>query len=1104
MIKSFVVRRRVLHFSTLKIGKICTLVAFGMVACVSVAGLRVEEKGGTFAIRRDDVVLVSSLEVDNGSRTNNLRQSFSVLERHGRVWNVWCEGKDGRCRLEVAERPDGAVEITMAGQVGPYDRSRARKLNLFIPVQSLDGRSWQAYVGDGRRVKTAQGEWTAGFDEQKMRFLATDGLVFDFNPLGAGDWASMYTAGAVKGIWQVERVGDRYYRFSGGSYLGRAAGGFTGAKIVIRPGSFEDYAEHHLVRQYNYPMHLKSSHLLAFGANRRGACFAEGNVPFVASDGLGWLSADDRQTIIGAEEGVLYSCVRGRDGRYRISGLPDGHYVFTLEAGNFTGAENRFSVSVNGETIATDVSVSRGTARQLSRAVHVTGGAAEIVLKGDYLVSAIGLQPVLGDREDYSISRGFWCAEGFEPGAIYRNSEAATPPVFRLADETYELPVPGTEADEPWREPPAPVELPDPEQPSLAWLQKATTVKTLFNSATMAELDDPDDRGRFIDELTKGRDYAAVMTSGMHSRHTYEAHLARGVAALGRIADDVHRRGMKLMDHHDATLLWNIDAGFRVLLERVQELQRSRLDGMPSFQLCPNNPAFKETYFRYLRSLIEAGVDGLQLDEVCFFADRCVCAACRNRFYRETGWKVPANELDARFNDPNSLLRKRWHLWRVRTIANWFVELRRSLKDIRPDLVLNMYTTHWGFTCSVPGQGSSSDLLELARTVNFFGTEVMPRNPMLSGRAILAHRRTKHLLNKDYGTPVWAWFYGSGHAQAYFSWALATMCGQIPLLPELPPDATAVDFRSFAALPAAFDRSGAEPIARVALYFSAHSRDWGPHWHSAAEHLGTAQGLDAMHVPYEVLGERSLNESVLSKYRVLFVGAAECLSDAEIETILVFARRGGKVRLGARAGTRNEIGEERSVWPFSAALGCAPTADEGGAVVDRSCGAGVLSYDPTERGRRFEFKELGPRDVNRYDPDRSGEAAFWRDLADFTKESAVWQTDAPNRVYTSLWRERNGDVVIHFLNAAGGEPPVGVEAPPATPDPPFPPLGRDISFTVRAGQDVVVTAVSPDFAGVRTLDSVRHGDGRITVVLPKSLIKAYTLVRLSRPKEMVK
>ena len=1060
--------------------------------------MQVDEKDGAFSIWQDERLIVSSLSVDNGSKTNELNRSFSVSARHGRVWNVWCEEKDGRYRLEVAERPDGAVEITMSGQVGPFDRFRARKLNLFIPAQLLDGRGWQAFVGDGRRVQTAKGEWALDFSEQKMRFLATDGLVFDFNPLGAGDWASMYTAGAVKGIWQVERAGDRHYRFSGGSYLGRAAGGFTGAKIVIRPGSFEDYAEHHLVRQYNYPMHLKSSHLLAFGANRRGACFAEGDVPFVASNGLGWLSADDRQTIVGAEEGVLYSCVRGRDGRYRISGLPDGHYVFTLEAGNFTGAENRFSVSVNGETIATDVSVSRGTARQLSRAVHVTGGAAEIVLKGDYLVSAIGLQPVLGDREDYSISRGFWCVDGFEPGAIYRNSEAATPPLFRLADETYELPVPGTETDEPWRDPPAPVELPDSEQPSLAWLQKATTVKMLFNSATMAELDDPDDRSRFIDELTKGRDYVAVMTSGMHSRHTYEAHLVRGVAALGRIADDVHRRGMKLMDHHDATLLWNIDAGFRVLLERVPELQRSRLDGMPSFQLCPNNPVFKETYYRYLRGLVEAGVDGLQLDEVEFFSDRCVCSACRDRFFRETGWKIPANELDHDFNDPNSLLRKRWHLWRVRTVANWFVELRRRLMDVKPDLVINMYTTHWGFTSSIPGRGSSHDLLELARTVNFFGTEVMPRNPMLSGRALLAHRKTKHLLNKAYGTPIWAWFYGSARPQAYFSWALAMMCGQIPLLPSQTSDETTPDFAAFAASPRAMERMGAAPVARVALLFSSHSRDWGPHWASAAEHLGTAQALEAMHVPYEVLGEMSLNEDALAKYRVLFVGASECLSDTEIATIRAFAQRGGKVRLGARAGARDELGEVRLVWPFADILECGPVADAHGSVVEKPCGSGFVCYDPTERGKRFEFRELGPRVINRYDPDPQQEQAFWRELADYTKDASVWQTDAPPRVYTSLWRERGGGIVIHFLNASGGCAPVGLVAPMATPNPPFPPLDRDISFTVRAEQDVVVTAASPDFAGVRTLGFIRHDDGRITVVLPKSLMKAYTLVRISR------
>ncbi len=1058
------------------------------------AGLKVVADGDGFSVFRDGACLVSSISVENGEMSpQDIRRSFVTSARHGKVWNAWCDRNDGRYRLEVAERPDGSVELTMAGEVSPYDKLRVRKLAIDIPSDVLDGRGWKAYVGDGRRVKTEAGTWSSEFSGANMRFLATDGLVFDFNPLGAGDWASAYSVGAVKGVWKVERVG-KSYRFSGGSFLGRPYGGFTGAKLVIRPGAFEDYPKHHLVRQYNYPMHLKASHSLAFGATRRGERFSEGNIDYSDRHGYGWLSAAARDVVKGAEEGVLYSCVRGRNGVYRISGLPDGHYVLTVEAGNSTGEDNGFSVSVNGDSIVPQVSVARGTARQFAKAVHVTGGIADIALDGNFILSVIALQPILADAEDYSISRGFWCTDGYEPGTIYRNSETNAPAVFRLADETYDLPIPGTETSGAWRHPPSPVLMPDPATPSLAWLKRAKAVKTLCNSSTLAELDDAEDRRRFIGDLTEGKGYSAVMVSGMHSRHTYEAHLARGTEAIGRIADEVHRRGLKLMDHHDATLLWNIDAGFRVLLERVPELQRSRIDGLPSFQLCPNNPVYKETYYRYLRGLVEAGVDGLQLDEVCFFSDRCVCAACRDRFFRETGWRIPANELDRDFNDPDSPLRKRWHVWRVKTIANWFVELRRRLMDVKPDLVVSMYTTHWGFTTSNPKLGTGNDLLELARTVNFFGTEVMPRNPILSGRALLAHRKTMHLLNKAYGTPIWAWFYGTGRQQAYFCWALATMCGQIPLLPDAANDGSGPDFAAFDASPRAMSRDGSEPVARVAVLFSSHSRDWGPNWDSAAEHLGTVQALEAMHVPCEVIGDMSLDEKTLEKYRVLFVGESECLSDAEIGTIRAFAKRGGRVRLGHLAGTRDEIGEPRGVWPFADIFGCEPTAVA--SVEGRPFGKGTVTYDPTRRGRRFEFRELGPRDINRYQPDERQELAYWQELAAYAQDASVWTTDAPNRVYTSIWRERCGDVVIHFLNAMGGNAPVGVAAPMETPDPAFPEVKRDITFTIEAGREVSVTASSPDFEGERALSFERQSDGRITVAIPRGMLRAYTLIRI--------
>ena len=99
-------------------------------------------------------------------------------------------------------------------------------------------------------------------------------------------------------------------------------------------------------------------------------------------------------------------------------------------------------------------------------------------------------------------------------------------------------------------------------------------------------------------------------------------------------------------------------------------------------------------------------------------------------------------------------------------------------------------------------------------------------------------------------------------------------------------------------------------------------------------------------------------------------------------------------------------------------------------------------------------------------------------------------------MFTSVWKERSGDVVVHFLNATACEPPKDALAPLEPPKPPFPALRSDISITVPFAF-ARASAVSPDFGGVRELEVRRNADGTRTVTLPKDLLKAYTLVRMN-------
>ena len=1050
------------------------------------AALTVEERGEGFAVLRDGTVVVEDVRVDLGPNAGPddagraAQRSFATLADGSRVWNRWNETRDRRFRLEVAERADGAVEISVLGQAEISSDIRLRKLELKVPERVLRDRPYESIADSTRFYRTASGTFGADFTEIRSRWLAAAGLTFDFNPLGAVDFYGDSDADAIQGVWSVVRKGGHFVLCGGGN-LRHRYGDFGGAKIVIREGGFSDYEKHHLVSSFHYKNHLNPSRLLAFGAPKHGAAYADGDVVFTADRDFGWLpGAEERRTRTGHPEGVPYSAVSG-EGRaaYRFGGLADGWYVFTVETGNYGGWENRFDVSVAGVEFGRGVSVAARKVRFLSRAVRVTGGAADIEFSGRWLVSALAVQPVMGDGEDFSMRRGFWLTEGYEPSVFYRTADFSATPRAPLSDTTDDLPVPGEECAAVPRQVPTPVELPDPNLPSLAWLQDARRRSLLYNMASLSELDDPDDLRRYLDQELSEGGYPAAMVSGMHSRHTYPTHLDRGREAIGRLAAELKRRGLKLIDHHDATLLWNVHSGLRVLMERLPELIRCKDDNLPSFQLCPNNPEFKRTYYAYLRSLVEAGVDGFLLDEVEFWAHGCTCRHCREGFRRDTGWSLPYNECDAAFADPDSALRRRWYDWRRKTITNWFVGLRRYVKDIRPDLVLCIYTTNGGFFGNHPKRGASSDLLDQRRVMNLFGTEIMARNVMRQVRAILPYRRMKNLLVAEGGAPVYGWYYNSDWQDEYVTWMLCQMTGQTLCGAAIPIPADAPQFRKWDASGVQMVRKGAVPIAHVALLFSAYSRDGNRTSDFTHDLFGAAQALEARHIPYVFLADDRIERGVPADVRVLFVGAAECLSDAEIGAIRSFAGRGGRVVVNGAAGSLDGFGMPRANDPFKGMRG---------EIVRLAAGQGA----PFETR---EVERLWNPSSYRHDPE--GENAYRTEIESLSEGATWWKCRAPDQVYTSLWREKSGDVVIHFCNATGVPlPECGQKIPLAAPDPAFPPLEEDIVFTVPLADVKAVTAASPDFAGVRPLEFRSHPSGRTTVRLPRECLSAYTLVRI--------
>ena len=1085
------------------------ILATASVACCLTAysSLVVEETAEGFAVRKDGNVMIERIRADFGmTGPVHTNRTFVVRPDGAKVWNLWSEERDGKFRLEIAQRADGAVEITLAGDVAPASRRRQRRLCLDVPASTLDGVAYQALKGNGRSWTPLSGKFGKSFQKAYVRWLVAGGVIWDANPLGAGDTCSEYGLNVAKGTWFVLRENGGYV-FTSGRVSEDSCGGYVGTKIVLREGCMEDYGKYHLLKSHQWTSHLKAT-AVVFGAPRHGTAYADGNVVLAATNLFGWTDAA-KPVAVGHPSGAYYAHAYGADrANYRFTGLADGFYLVTVQVGNWSGTENRFSLSVGDVSFGENIVVPKGKARTLLRAVHVTGGSLPVVFDGKWIVSAIAVQPLLGDGEDFSVRRGFWVADGFEPGSLYRNADYAKPAVFPLCDETIDMPPPGRECEGPFRAVQPEEMVLDRTSPANAWMNEMRMCKFLSNMSPLSEFDEPGSFAKYLDRQYAGKDYSVYMLSGMHSRHTYPAHLERGCRSIGNMAAELHRRGAKLLDHHDVTLLWNEDSGFRVMMERIGETCRSVKSNLPFPWFCFTNPELRRREYAYDRKLVQSGVDGFQLDEVGYMdKDACGCKSCRDAFHAETGWWLPLDETHPAFvGFPESKLAKRWIEWRTRQRTAWFNGLRRAVWDLNPSLCLSTYTVHWVYLASVPARRASGDAFEQASTFSVVGTEVLPRGVIEMSRALVPLRRMNNIFTLAYGVPAWGWYYNCDWQGNYFSWCLGNMCGQSSLLTDLGAAklAGSPDYERWGSSSSNMKRTCATVATETALLFSKQSKDWNRDCPFETELFGTAQELEAAHYPYEFVCERLLTEKGLAKYRNLVLGSSNCLSDQQIAEILRFAERGGTVVLSERTGLYNEIGDIRSNWPFARVLGQAvlPKAAEASpndetTFVERPHGAGRLVYFPKRYASRYYLLERTSGWKWQFNPNRPRELQFRQMLVDVLGPArALKDVRIPEKVYTSAWREADGTLALHFLNGTGANLKVGAVIPDRSPEPAFPPLAEDLVFEVRTKAKCRVVAGSPDFDGDRPLTTEMR-DGWMRITLPKELMRAYTVVKVS-------
>ena len=1065
----------------------------------------------------------------------------SVAKDGSKVVNFVKRGEPA-WRLEKALQADGSeMELTFgAGIHGLTQKEGNKNFQFHLPWSFVAGKKYQLKRGLRTGVRTVSGVFDDTFKPlSQVRFLAIDegdgkGLVLDLQPRGLTAYDNdMWEDTTNRGQWTLRKEGDKLVIHSVVP-LGYW-GNYFGAKFRFFTGSFSDYTLRHARSSWAYLNPMESRYCLSFGSEKHGKMYKScDDAAYSDSVGYGWVSGN-LQKVTESPEGAYYSHVTGSGkAEFKFGTLQPGLYMLSIGCGNLKSGTKRFSVSVNGTERVKDFEIPAGNAVDLTIPVYIGGNTIDIGFSGNYLVSTMNLQMLLNKYEDFCIMRGFWLADDFEPMlGMLPNSDYREPPKMPVGQELYPLPEPGKEMANP-RKPFVRKSAPFKLEPWHYQLKLASYGQNLSPIAALKPNEGAEKVARF--HAKKGKNL--LIHNGIFAR----THLYRSAAenaeyeVLKRMSDEAHKHNMRIVDHQDYGLVWDCGTGFRTLVELTPILQRSIYDHGIYVYHCPTHDEYRLKFFERTLDLIKkTGIDGLMLDEFGYGANAgcCACARCRKAFFEETNWYLPVNELSPEMDNPSSPLWNAWGEFRGKRIGDYWVDLRNMINAVRPDFIFMTYSIHRYFV-----EGWSSGAMERLRSGIIYGTEIISANVYNVGRTTFSYRKLKNVVANCYNLPIIGLIYQGGvEGIGYFGWAMNNMNNQETWF--LGSNGPKKDFNAFTEN---MNHGTAKPIADIAVLFArksntgkrnpnVNSNSWLP-----GKLMGLAQTLDAMHQAYIFIDESFLTPEKLAQYKVVMLPTAEVLTDQELKTLREYVMNGGRLMITSSTGKFDENRNPRA-WPFRDWFGFTPDKLGWGSdmIVDgkkvvipgkfyfynitgkRNQGVTtlvsyanafaplVIKYRPSGKGMVYWFNgELTrglyqeewwhPGSTYAYKMDENLNRIVQKQLSDFIGDAASFKMDAPEKVYTSFYKD--GDTTcIHLLNHTGWRFKPGDKMPHNVAPDAFPKLKEPVNVEVKTEQKVnEVYAVSMDFSGRKPLQFSQE-NGVLKFTMPGELLEVYTIVK---------
>ncbi len=411
-----------------------------------------------------------------------------------------------------------------------------------------------------------------------------------------------------------------------------------------------------------------------------------------------------------------------------------------------------------------------------------------------------------------------------------------------------------------------------------------------------------------------------VITFGFHYRFQYVEDFPKIKQNLKNIVTACHEIGLRVIEHHSATFvppdkLKSVVNGIPLTDCTVI----SARDGKPPYfeqykiiMLCCNNPKFRKIYFDYVLDLAkETGIDALMSDDIEFCPDWyvCSCKYCREKFKKSGGCELPNGTSD-QWGNHNDPWFRQWQKFRMRSVGDYYVDLRKEMDNAGLQIPLLgclagasnlILSQNWGMT----GE-------EFARGVdlNFYEAWFTCSN-LYVWRAQAAEINYYLGIGRRFGQQLFTLNYTRSEEDLFFMWAFNLVQGDRLWLNTIPakPEET-FDWEKKHEELFRFPKT----LSNIAFLFSRQTRDvYGgfDEKYYLHEWRGWSEMLTETNIPYDTVLDADLTEN-LSRYKLLILPNAACLSNDQVAGIRRYVEKGGKVIATHDLARYDETGAKRN------------------------------------------------------------------------------------------------------------------------------------------------------------------------------------------------